>query len=181
MKRIALLFIPIFFFAGCQDPKSPSASAEPEKDSEPYSIASMVTVDAIRPALQVGDRPISAEQLKTEFVALLISDPEKALIDFVDWEAVPESQRMEKLGGLLTFPYSIGRDRQYELIESKLYTVVDYCKLTGFTAAEYNEGRSIPITHLIELQYKTSENGTQTGTIDIGQRDGRFYLYPESE
>ena len=182
MKQLAtVLLVAVITFAGCQDPGSPTESESRQPSNEPFDITSMVTVDEIKPALEDDARPTTAEQLKSDFVSLLETDPEQALVDYVDWDAVPESKRLEKLGGLLTLPYSIGRDKQYELLRSKLYTISEYCRLIDCPVDEYNEERETPVTHLVELEYKISENGTQTGTIDIGERDGRYYLYPEAD
>ena len=179
MNKFAIaLLIAGLACAGCGKPVSSESTNKPQK---PFDITSMVTVDEIKSQLNENQLPTSAGQLHTEFVEHLRTDPERALVDYTDWDSVPESKRAIKLGGLLTFPFSIGRDKQYELKNDRLYTVAEYGKLIDCTVDEYNEGRDIPITHVLELEYKLSENGTQTGTIDVGERGGQFYLYPEAD
>lgn len=177
---LVVLTIAFAVLTGCNDP---GASGEPNADpvaNETFDDTPMITVDVVKSGMADDARPTSGEQLKTAFTAKLKTDSEQAFVDFVDWDSVAEAKRKQKLGGLLSFTYSSGRKKKYELSNSRLYPIAEYCDLIDCSVEEYNEERAIPITHVIELEFAT-DYGSTTGTIDVGEREGRYYLYPEAD
>ncbi len=107
--------------------------------------------------------------------------PQTAFANLVDWLDIPENERRTVLGGLLSLAQSIDGSKTYPInsSETKLYTIADYSRDLGISVSDYNEGRQIPITHVLEVEMSLGPGATSTATLDIGSRDGKCFIYPE--
>ena len=63
-----------------------------------------------------------------------------------------------------------------KILRSDLFTVQGYVTELELTVDEYNDGRVIPITHILELEFELGGDFTQTGILDVGKREGVFYI-----
>lgn len=138
----------------------------------------MVTVSEIKSDLEVKSRPTSVAQLVQAFVPSLQEDPEQALIDYVDWEVVPEADKFQALGGMLTLAISLDRKNKHHLQDSNVYTFREYEEGDEEMIAIYNQGKTVPVTHLLELVFKQSENVTSTCTIVLANATADFICIP---
>ena len=153
---------------------SSQASSLSNNDDDESGIA-LVSVDHVSSNLEKNDLPTSVEDLEEAFVTAMELDLEAAFVDFADWSAVKESQRKEKLGEFLLLASS-RQNNSERVLNSRLLTVDQFCAQVGYTVAEYNANRATPVTHVIELDLRLTDVATKTIALDVGSKDGFFYI-----
>ena len=181
MRFFCIIFL-TSFVAGCSQPASNSnAISERQQKQQSAVVAELATVGVVESSLTDSELPKTPQQIVDLFVAKYKTDPESAFVDLFDWKGMEQDVRRKKLNGLLTLAYSKTREA-YPLNDNvtKLVDVETQCRDLGMSVAEFNEGREVPISHVLELEMQYPSQATAYTTLSIGQRNGIYYFYPDN-
>ena len=93
MKYKLISFAVVFLaLAGCEQPASTQTGENSSTSSQNYKVSDLVTVEIIQSSLLPKDMPKSAGELEKRFIASLKLEPEKAFLDYVDWQVIEEDR-----------------------------------------------------------------------------------------